>query len=98
VAQTFNKVDAARYTRYMDQCLREVEAAAELETDALLVQLVRIQRLSDRVHRLRTREPEVEEVPGIPSLPVAVHLRAYGEELERLRGAIPEDLRDNGTM
>jgi hypothetical protein len=95
VAQTFSKVDSTRYTRYMDERLLELDAAAEFPSDSLIVQLVHIQHLSDRLYHLRNREADVDSMPGIPPIPMPTYLAAYEKEWERLRQAIPLDLRDN---
>ena len=92
---TLNRQEPMRYTKHIDQCLNDLRDAAEFESDQLLVELIRIQHLSDRVYQINSRRDLVAELPGIPVTPVAVYRRAFITELDRLRSSLPENLRSN---
>ncbi len=82
----------------MDQCLEELENAAEYETDQLAVQLVRIQHLTEKIFHFHTKDQLVDELPGIPKASAAVYLEAFQMELDRLRNAVPPSLKYDGEM
>ncbi|KAI1864094.1 uncharacterized protein JN550_009114 [Neoarthrinium moseri] len=98
VAHTFQKLDPARYTPYMDQCLRDLETAKEFEADALLVQLVRIQHLSNRIAQLQSKDRMEEDLPGIPRAPVSAYMNAFQTELDKFKTQIPRHLRANKLL
>ena len=94
-AMTFNKIEPMRYTKHMDQCLNGLTAAAEYESDKVLVELVRSQHLSDRIYRFNSRNDLVDELPGIPITPVGVYREAFKVEIDRLRVSLSANLKSN---
>ncbi|KAK9250686.1 hypothetical protein V1507DRAFT_339903 [Lipomyces tetrasporus] len=96
-ALAFNKVESPKYTRHHEQCLNELEDAAEYETDGLLVQLVRIQHLTDRIFQFTHRDQMVDELPVLALPETTVHMRfsALQAELDRLEYSLPERLKSN---
>lgn len=97
VSFTFQKIDAARFTPYMEQCLRDLEKEKEYETDSLLAQLIRIQHLSDRIGQLHSKDQLDDNLPGIPRAPVSAYLNAFQTELDKFDAQIPRYLRSNST-
>ncbi|KAH9222174.1 hypothetical protein DL95DRAFT_380976, partial [Leptodontidium sp. 2 PMI_412] len=95
VALTFNKGQSERFTKYHEQCLEELERANEYESDILLVQLVRIQYLTQRIVDFNNRDQLPDELPGIIEMPSSTYYAAFATELERLREEIPPSLREN---
>jgi hypothetical protein len=87
-----------RYTKYLDQCLKELEDAAEYETDRLAVQLVRIQHLTNRIFHFHSRDQMVDELPGISEVSATACLEAFQMELDRLRNALPLNLKFDCEM
>jgi hypothetical protein len=85
----------ARYTRYLDQCLQELESAAEYETDQLAVQLVRVQHLTEKIFYFHTGDQLVNDMPGIPKATATVYLDAFQAELDKLRNELPPNLKTN---
>ncbi|KIW22422.1 uncharacterized protein PV07_12309 [Cladophialophora immunda] len=90
-ALVVKQLGPARYTRYLDQCLQELESAAEYETDQLAGQLVRVQHLTEQIFHFHTGDQLVNELPAIPKAAAAEYLDAFQAELDRLRN----DLRPN---
>ena len=87
------------YTKYIDQCLEELDDAAEYETDRLAVQLVRIQHLTNRIFHFHGRDQMTDdELPGIPvpQVSAVMRLEALQMELDRLRNALPLNLKLDG--
>lgn len=97
VALTFNKGQSERFTKYHEQCLEELERANEYESNILLVQLVRIQYLTQRIVDFNNRDQLPDELPGIIEMPSSTYYAAFATELERLREEIPPSLRENCT-
>lgn len=95
VASTFNKGQSERYTKYHDQCLEELESAAEYESDTLLVQLVRIQHLTQRIVDFNKRDQIPDELPGIVQTSASIYQAAFQTELERLKSELLPSLRTN---
>ncbi|KAK9490421.1 hypothetical protein V1508DRAFT_424967 [Lipomyces doorenjongii] len=94
-AAALSFTEPARYTKYFDQCLVELEEAAEYETDELLVHMVRIQHLTQRIFQINNRDQRVDKLPGIPRVPAAAYHTAFQTELARLRSSLPSKLRSN---
>ncbi|KAK9236191.1 hypothetical protein V1525DRAFT_407825 [Lipomyces kononenkoae] len=94
-AAALSFAEPARYTKYYDQCLVELEEAAEYETDELLVHMVRIQHLTQRIFQINNRDERVDKLPGIPRVPAAAYHTAFQMELARLRSSLPSKLRTN---
>ncbi|RFU34760.1 hypothetical protein B7463_g1534, partial [Scytalidium lignicola] len=94
-ALTFNKIESIRYTRYIDQCLKELAETAEYETDSLLVQVVRVQYLTERIFYINSGNHNLNELPGIPKTPIDTYLDAFQRELERIQTSAPPHLRTN---
>lgn len=85
----------ARYTKYLDQCLKELEIAAEYETDLLAINLVRVQHLTERIFHYHTGDQLVNELPGVPKTTTAVYLNSFQAELDRIRNELPPNLKAN---
>ncbi|CAK7227030.1 hypothetical protein SBRCBS47491_006431 [Sporothrix bragantina] len=87
-----------RYTKYIAECLVELEQAAEYPTDQLAVELVRIQHLTETVHHFHTRDQLLDELPGLPRLSTTVYLEALLTELDRKRAALPAHLQTDPVL
>ncbi|KAK9249926.1 hypothetical protein V1507DRAFT_76960 [Lipomyces tetrasporus] len=93
-ALTFNKLDSPRYTRDMDQCLRELEEAAEYKLDETLVHLVRVQLLTERIFQFVQRSQLVYELPTT-SLSPDMYISALEAELDKVQDSIPRRLKND---
>ncbi|KAJ5999370.1 hypothetical protein N7451_007180 [Penicillium sp. IBT 35674x] len=96
-ALSFNKLDSPRYTKHHDQCLNELKDAAEYETDELLIQLVRIQHLTERIFQFNHRDQFLVESIGLalPETTAAAHLSAFQAELDQLQNSLSKKLKTN---
>lgn len=84
-----------RYTKYMDQCLKELEDTREYKTDQLAIQLVCIQRLTERIFHFHSSDPPADEQRGSPEPSTMVRLEAFRAELDSLRNALPPHLKSD---
>ncbi|KAK1993218.1 hypothetical protein LX36DRAFT_586828 [Colletotrichum falcatum] len=89
-------IDSLRYSRYMQQCMRELQESREYESDVYLVYIVKIQRLCERVADLRFGDYDEEEADAFVRAPVSAHMMGFGAELNKLQAEMPPSLRDNG--
>ncbi|KAH8892414.1 hypothetical protein GQ53DRAFT_840834 [Thozetella sp. PMI_491] len=90
-----NRVEPMRYTKHIDQCLRELQQSAEYETDALAVEIVRIQHLAGRIYRAYSQSDDMDDLPGVPTIHLDSYSTAFKAELARLQASLPEKLRYN---
>ncbi|KAK8100188.1 hypothetical protein PG999_010562 [Apiospora kogelbergensis] len=98
IALSYQRVEQGKYTSYIHQCVKELEAANEYETDSLLVQLMRIQHLSDKISCLHNKNEEDIELPAIPRAPTSAYLGAFQAELDKFKAQIPRHLRTNWVL
>lgn len=73
---SFRKTDPIPWTPYIENCLQELEASCQMESDLLLVQLVRIQHLIGETTAVRIRTSNA---------PTDIHINAFTADLNRLR-------------
>ncbi|KAK4936892.1 hypothetical protein LTR10_022349 [Elasticomyces elasticus] len=90
-----NQIAVTKYTKYLDQCLKELEDAGEYKTDQLAVQLVQIQRLTEEICHFHSRDSLVDEQLGSPDASTTARLEAFRVEVDRLRNALPPKLRSD---
>ena len=74
LASSFKKIDALSYTKYLDSCLQNLEAAKEYESDLFLVQMVRLQHLAEDTHTTET-----------PTAPMQMYVKAFEADLLKIR-------------
>jgi hypothetical protein len=84
-----------RYTKYLNQCLEELERAAEYEADSLAVQLVRLQHLTEKVFHFHTKDQLLSELASIPKPTTTQYLEAFQTELASFWEALPPSLKNN---
>lgn len=81
-----------RYTKYIDQCLKDLDDAGEYKTDQLVVQLIHIQRLTERIFHFHSGDSLLDKQPESSTMAC---LEAFRVELDSLRNALPLDLRSD---
>lgn len=87
-----------RYTSYVQECVKTLEASQEYETDITLVFMVKIQHLTQRIAELNPRDTTVEEFSSIPKAPLSAYVSAYTHELEKLRESLPEHMKNDSKF
>jgi hypothetical protein len=84
-----------RYTKYMDQCLKDLDDAREYKTDQLVIQLVRIQQLTEKISHFHSSDSPVDGQLGSPEPSTMARLEAFRIELDSLRNALPPNLKSD---
>ncbi|KAH8886309.1 hypothetical protein GQ53DRAFT_750801 [Thozetella sp. PMI_491] len=97
-ALVVKQLGSARYSKYLDQCVNELESSAEYETDHLVVQLVRVQHLTEKIFYFHTGDHLVNELSGVPKATTAVYLENLQAELDRLRNELSPKLKANNLL
>ncbi|RYO75998.1 hypothetical protein DL766_005384 [Monosporascus sp. MC13-8B] len=98
VSLAFQRLDPVRYPPYLSQCLSELEVHKEYESDLFLVNLVRIQHLTERISRLHAKDHVEDDLPGVARAPTNVYLNAFQGELDRYKNGLPRHLRTNKLL
>ncbi|KAF9870227.1 C6 transcription factor [Colletotrichum karsti] len=83
-----------RYSAYMEQCVRELEDAKELESDMHVIYMVRIQRLAERISQIRGNE-DWDDGVGVPKAPISAYASSFQAELDKLEAQMPRSLQKN---
>lgn len=97
-ALTWNRMHGAVFTRHLQQCQQDMEEAPEYDTDGLLVELIKIQNLTERIFRFNHREELLDAMPGLLSpqeSDAMLYIATYKMELEGLRSSVPAWLDTN---
>jgi hypothetical protein len=76
----------------MDQCLKDLDDAREYKTDQLAIQLVNIQRLTEKIFYFHSSDSPVDEQLGSTEPSTMARLEAFRVELDSLRNALPPNL------
>lgn len=84
LASSFKKIDAMPHTKHLDESMKILEQAAEFESDMVVVQMVRLQRLIQETYLLESAEA-----------PLHMYIKGFQVELEHLRQTDPCKDRDN---
>ena len=84
-----------RYTKYMNQCLKDLDDAREHKTDQLAIQLVHIQKLTEKIFHFHNRDSPVDEQLASPELSTMARLEAFRVELDRVGNALLPNLKSD---
>ncbi|KAK4084370.1 uncharacterized protein Triagg1_850 [Trichoderma aggressivum f. europaeum] len=98
ISMNFQRVEPMRYNGYLQDCMRHLEEHPEYESDISLVYLVKIQRLTERISELNSRDRASEEASSVPSAPISAYILAFQNELNQIRGSMPKHLKDDKTF
>ncbi|PHH67320.1 hypothetical protein CDD81_83 [Ophiocordyceps australis] len=98
MATSFGRLEPMRYSAYLQQCIKELEASHEYETDVTVVFLLRLQHLTDCIHENNCRDTAVDSFHGIPTAPASVYVQAFQSELNRLSSKLPAHLKADKTI
>jgi hypothetical protein len=97
VANYLHRMEPISFTPYMDDCLRILQEEKEAPTDALLIQLVRVQLIRDKASSLIKIGPT--PISGTTN-PLYVsgdfHIQTLVSQLEEVDKSIPETVKSNG--
>ncbi len=88
-------IEPVKHTKYVDDCCRAIEEAAEYPSDDYLVQLIRIYCVADKIRRTLGQD-EWDWSGGI-STPVGACVKSLEGELQSLRTSLTVDGPYTGT-
>jgi hypothetical protein len=86
------QVALTKYNKYMDQCLKDLDDAGECKTDQLVIQLIRIQRLTEKIFHFHGNDSPLDEQLDMYGPTKMARLEAFRLELDDLREALPPSL------
>jgi hypothetical protein len=87
-----------KFSPYVQECLRDLEASMEYESDSFLIYTLRLQNLTQQVRDMNLRCGEPEDIPGIPRAPNSAYQLAFQTELDRIRASLPQELKENRML
>lgn len=93
----FLKSEGLRWTAYSSECLRVIEGTRELESDILLVQILKSRLLFDKV-RMAPWHDSVADISYTVKPSDTFYLNALEKQLLELKSNIPVELQDNGKQ
>ena len=94
---TFKRLDPIPYTDHVDEAVRQIEEAAELPSDRLLVSLVRAQRLFETVERGLDVQNAVDVADS--AAPAIGFVEQSSERLDTMQNVgFPRDLASNSKL
>ena len=88
---TNSKLDSMRHNSHIEDCLQAVAAAEEYETDILLVQIVKLQKIVEEIR--------VSGLHNQSSLKgsVEMYVRSFQAVLQEYKSALPAKLQQNSV-
>ncbi|KAG6041650.1 hypothetical protein E4U41_003088 [Claviceps citrina] len=94
----FNRIESLTFTPYIQESLKVLENAREYESDITLFFLVRVQRLTERIFELNSKDRPQEDIPGIPSAPMSAYMAAFQGEMDRIHQSLPTGLQNDSVF
>lgn len=94
----FKKLDVTPYSPHIDAACTALDEARELTSDVLLVQLVRGQRLLERIERGFEADDAANRGADQPEPQMAPvrFVERFEKELEELKATVPSELSSHG--
>lgn len=96
VSSYFQRVDALRWNSHLDECLTVLAENKEHPSDALLVQLVKLQIIVERVGQAPWHD-EHGNAAGLARAPPTFYLKALQAQLQDFKSQIPTEIQKNGN-
>jgi hypothetical protein len=95
ISSHFQRIDAIRWTPYLDECLRMLAENREYPTDMLLAHFVRLQLIIERVTQAPWHDGPVDAAGSVRA-PSVFYLKALQAQLEDFKRDVPPELQQNG--
>ena len=92
----FQRLDALRWTPYLDECIAVLGEEDEHPTDLLLVHLVKLQLVVEKAVQAPWHE-ERDDPNGSVRVPPIFYLKALQAQLQDLKTRIPPSIQGNGA-
>ncbi|RDW82404.1 hypothetical protein BP6252_03516 [Coleophoma cylindrospora] len=87
-------MDALRFTKYADICCRSLEEHAQYPSDEILIQLIRLQHISEQVQDALPHEDQFDLTPNTAA-PVALCVKILHNKLNKIQSSLPPHLQQN---
>lgn len=84
-----------RFSKYTKQCLEDLDKASEYESDSLLINLCKVQRLTEKIHNWTSQEDDEDDIAVYLKAPAAAYQVAFHGEIDRLQSSLPTSLAGN---
>lgn len=97
VSSYFQRLDALRWTPYLDECLAVLAENKEHPTDLLLVHLVKLQLLAEKVSQAPWHEGHGDAI-GPTRAPPIFYLKALQAQLQDFKANISPEIRRNEIL
>lgn len=91
----FQRLDALRWTPYLDECVAVLAENEELPTDTLLVHLIKLQLIVEEVGRAPWHEGYGDATDSARA-PPTFYLKALQAQLHDFKAKIPPGIQRNG--
>ncbi|KAI1618975.1 hypothetical protein EDD37DRAFT_624261 [Exophiala viscosa] len=95
--RTFGRGSVMRWTAYLNECLRILETENELDSDAALVQLVKLRLISDRTRDMAGPSADAD-VDLAAKLPTDFYLKSLEAHLRSFKSSIPDGLSNRAIL
>ena len=92
----FQRLDALRWTPYLDECIAVLGQKDEHPTDPLLIHLVKLQLVVEKAGQAPWHE-ERDDPNGSVRVPPIFYLKALQAQLQEFRTRIPPSIQGNRT-
>lgn len=92
----FQRLDALRWTPYLDECIAVLGENDEHPTDSLLIHLVKLQLVVEKAGQAPWHE-ERDDPNGSVRVPPIFYLKALQAQLQDFKTRIPPSIQANGT-
>jgi hypothetical protein len=96
VSSSFKRVDALRHSPYIEECCQVLEDSPECGTDVYLVQLIRLQHISERISQDIPLDAPASFWASKP--PVGMYIKSFQDELANFKRALPKHIQANGMF
>ena len=95
LSQYYQRLDALRWTPYLDECVAVLAGNEDLPTDTLLAHLIKLQLIVEDVGRAPWHEG-YDDATGSARAPPTFYLKALQAQLHAFKAKIPPGIQRNG--
>ena len=93
----FQRLDALRWTQYLEDCIAVLAEKKEYPSDTLLIQMVKLQLIMEKVGQCPWHEAH-EEFTDFARAPAIFYLKALQVQLQDFKTEIPPEIQKNGMI
>lgn len=94
VSSYFQRLDAFRWTPYMDECIAVLAEKKEQSTDTLLIYLVKLQLIVEKIAQAPWHEGCEDAIDSVRA-PPTFYLKALQAQLQDCKANIPPEIQGN---